>query len=87
MQSDKAIRDKALKGRAVKLGEDFWNDFLRLSLAYVKFRPEATVYDVLNFMREQNGGATYSYGFLDMIDAQVEAEYKKDLAHGKPSRY
>jgi hypothetical protein len=87
VQSDKAIRDKALKGGTVKLGEDFWNDFLRLSLAYVQYRPEATIYDIFNFMREQNGGASFSEGFLEMIDAEVEAEYKKDLAHGRPSRY
>jgi len=87
MQEDKAIGDKADAERGIKICDDFWNDFLNLSLAFVKFKPEATVYDIFNFMREQNGGTSYSQSFLDMIDADVEREYQKDLKHGRPARY
>ena len=86
MHKDKAIGDKA-EGRGVKICEDFWNDFLNLSLAFVKFKPEATIYDVFNFMREQNGATAYSESFLKTIDEEVEHEYQKDLKRGYPSRY
>ncbi len=90
METDKAIQDKAIGDKAegsIKICEDFWNDFLNLSLAFVKFKPDATIYDVFNFMREQNGGATYSQSFLDMVDADIEREYQKGLRRGSPSRY
>jgi hypothetical protein len=87
MQKDKAIGDKAERERGVKICDDFWHQFLGLSLAFVKFKPEADIYDIFNFMREQNGGTSYSESFLDTIDAEVEAEYRKDLKRGRPARY
>jgi hypothetical protein len=87
MRRDKAIGDKAKQERGVKICDDFWHQFLGLSLAFVKFFPDATIYDIFNFMREQNGGTSYSQSFLDMIDAEVETEYQKDLKRGYPSRY
>ena len=79
--------DKADAGRGIKICDDFWDDFLNLSLAFIKFKPDVTIYDVFNFMREQNGGTSYSQSFLDMIDTEVEREYQKGLKRGYPSRY
>lgn len=78
--SDKPVVRAQKEG--IKICDDFWDDFIGLARAFYKFRPETDFYDIFNFIREQNGGTSYSVDFLEMIDGEVEREYQKELKRG-----
>lgn len=59
----------------MKIGEEFWDEFLLTAKLLYLMNREATVYDVFEFIRShQQGASPFSENFLKRIDAEIEKE-------------
>jgi hypothetical protein len=75
---------EASKGDKTNMGEYFWDDFLIISKAVYIKNPEADLFDVFNFIRENFlGGWTMleDSQFVKDIDDQIEREYIRESRH------
>lgn len=59
----------------MKICEEFWDEFIRWAVPFAKVKPDADIYDVFMWIREQQQGSSpYSENFVKKIDAEIERE-------------
>lgn len=59
----------------MKICEVFWDEFLLIAKLMYLYNKEATIYDVFEFIRNhQQGASPFSENFLRRIDAEVMKE-------------
>jgi hypothetical protein len=59
----------------MEICDDFWDEFLRWALAFNKVKKDADIYDVFDWIRSRQPGASpYSPTFLEKIDKEIEKE-------------
>lgn len=69
--------------RGSVMSDEFWDDFVLMSKVCLLRNKEADIYDVFETIRTKLLGAWgYEASFLAKVDAEVEAEYQKELARG-----
>ena len=79
--SNESLLNGPSKGDKTIMDEAFWDDFLIISKAVYLRNPEADLFDVFNFIRENFlGGWTMleDSTFIKDIDDQIEREYIRE---------
>lgn len=59
----------------MEICDEFWDEFCRWAVPFSKVKKDADIYDVFNWIREhQQGASPYSETFLAKIDKEIEKE-------------
>lgn len=59
----------------MEICEDFWDEFIKWAVPFVRVKPDADVYDVLMWIRNQQKGTNpFSDSFIEKIDKEIERE-------------
>jgi hypothetical protein len=63
----------------IQIDDEVWNEFVLYAKVVYQLNPDADLYDVFNFIREQQGNLPFSGNFLKIIDREIVQDERRDI--------